>query len=173
MSIIEPSPDWLLLSITEPSPDCSVIGGIWGATTSENLAKNAIKNNNKNNTQPQKNTPKLEPTSQPNTSNLGASSQKNTNDSDKIPQKSNGTLTVGDRVKNTFIGASLGLLVGGGLVATAGVVAFPIVGSVTATISVLGVSSAQTFVIGAVTYNLVAMVVAPFFGIEAEPIEWE
>ena len=46
-------------------------------------------------------------------------------------------------------------------------------GSATTYISFLGGTGAQTFAIGAITYDLVAMIVAPFLGIEMETIEYQ
>ena len=89
-----------------------------------------------------------------------------------LPKKKD-TLTVGDRVQNTIIGASAGLLVGGATVAVVGLAGAFAVGSGTAIISSFGASGAQTFALGALVYDAVAMLIAPIFGIEIEPIEYE
>ena len=83
------------------------------------------------------------------------------------------SLTTADRIKNIFIGAACGLAVGGAIVATGGAAGSVIVGSATTVIPVLGGTGAQTFAIGALAYNAVAMLIAPIFGVEMEPIEIE
>ena len=40
-------------------------------------------------------------------------------------------------------------------------------------VSFFGTSAAQTFAIGALAYDLPAICILPFFGVEMEPIEYE
>ena len=77
------------------------------------------------------------------------------------------SLTFGTRVKNTVLGFSLGLVVGGALASTGGVVAGA------AGMSFFGTSAAQTFAIGALAYDFPAICILPFYGVELEPIEYE
>ena len=132
----------------------TVVGGILGANSERKLAEAPLK-------------------SKETTDTSKKTQLNNSTYDDSSTQGDNTALTTGDRVKNTLIGAALGTLVGSGVVMITGMGATLATGSATAIIEVLGVSGSQTFVIGAVTYNLVAMVFAPFFGIEMEPIEWE
>ena len=79
-------------------------------------------------------------------------------------------LSTGDRIKNTVIGACLGLAAGGALVATGGVFVGATAG-VGATY--LGVTALQGFAIGSLAVDFVAFGVLPLFGIAIEPIEYE
>jgi len=79
----------------------------------------------------------------------------------------------GDRVSNAIIGATAGLLVGGSAVSSAGLIGSFSVGSGTIVIAGFGATGVQTFASGVLAYDFVAMVVAPFLGIEIEPIEYE
>ena len=98
---------------------------------------------------------------------------KKTQSASEVPiSDTNKKLTVGDRVANTLIGASLGLATGGAIVATMGAFGVVAVGSLTTYITVLGASGAQTFAIGALAFDAFAILIAPFLGIEAEPIEY-
>ena len=76
-------------------------------------------------------------------------------------------LPISTRVKNTVLGASLGLLAGGAILATGGAVAGA------AGLSFFGASAAQAFAIGALSFNFSAICVLPFFGAEVDPIEYE
>ena len=79
-------------------------------------------------------------------------------------------LSVGDRVRNTVIGAGAGLALGGAVVATGGVMLGAINGIGAA---YLGVSAMQGFAIGTLLYNSAALFIMPLFNIEMEPIEYE
>ena len=81
-------------------------------------------------------------------------------------------LTPGDRVVNALIGAGIGLAIGGASVATAGAVGTVGAGSGSTFIQIFGATGAQTFAYGALSYNTTAMVMAPFFSVEMEPIEY-
>jgi RHS repeat-associated protein len=99
---------------------------------------------------------------------LGASS-----DRKLINPDESGTLTFGDRIANFFVGAALGLAAGGALVASGGVAGSFFAGSALQYIPLFGFTGLQTFAIGALAYNAVAIIVAPFLGIDMEPIEYE
>ena len=58
------------------------------------------------------------------------------------------------------------------IIATGGAAATVIAGSATTTVTLFGATGAQTVAIGALAYNFVAIVIAPFFGVEMEPIEY-
>lgn len=66
---------------------------------------------------------------------------------------------------NTFIGATLGIAVGGSAVALVGV-GIAVIGGAVA----LG---AQVAAIGCLAFNAEAIIFAPFYGIEMEPIDWD
>lgn len=150
-----------------------VAGGVWGYTREEPLAFQPV-------------TPKQPTTSdslpsnplQPNPfvpspaqPNIDVSSLPDENANHTSSIDANNGLTTGDRVKNTLIGASLGLMVGGAFVATAGAAGSLIVGSATTPIAVFGGTGAQTFAIGALAYNGFAIAIAPLFAISIDPIE--
>ena len=80
-------------------------------------------------------------------------------------------LTFKDRLVNTFIGASFGLAIGGAGLSLFGMGGTLIVGSTTTTIAFFGGTGPQTFAIGALAYDLVAMLVAPVLGLTMETIE--
>ena len=93
--------------------------------------------------------------------------QKGSQDSEGYIDDEPTEISTSTRIKNTVLGASLGLLAGGALVATGGTIA-----GVAGT-SFLGVSAAQTFAIGALAFDFSAICVLPFFGAEVDPIECE
>ena len=90
-----------------------------------------------------------------------------------INPSESGTLTLGDRIENFFVGAALGLAAGGAVVASAGVAGSFAIGSALHYIPLFGLTGLKTFAIGSLAYNVVAIIVAPFLGIEMEPIEYE
>ena len=133
-----------------------------GATSDENLYEKTTStpnNDNHSNNSPLSN-------ANPN-SNKNTSTSKSNNQSSSTSEKPK--LSALNRVRNTFIGATLGLAVGGGVVAIAGaaITVFAPWGVVA------GVAGSQIFAIGAVAFNLEAMVFAPFYSVELDPIEWE
>lgn len=77
-----------------------------------------------------------------------------------------------DRVINTVIGAGLGLATAGAIVALSGA-AFSVAVSLTATVPVFGVTGAQMFAIGALSFDAFAIFVAPMCGLSTEPIEYK
>jgi len=80
-------------------------------------------------------------------------------------------LSTGDKIKNTIIGTGLGLCAGGATLVLVGSGASLVVGSAFTTIGFLGATGAQTVAVGALAYNILAMLIAPFFGQEIEPLE--
>jgi len=80
-------------------------------------------------------------------------------------------LTTGDRIKNALIGTGFGLGIGGLAVSFGGAIGSAALGSATIHIPLLGGTGLQTFARGALFYDIWAIIVAPFVGIEAEPIE--
>ena len=82
-------------------------------------------------------------------------------------------LSTNDRIHNAFLGATLGIAVGGLVVSGAGAVATIATGSAATYIPVLGVTAKQTFAIGALAYDVIAMLFAPLLGVEMETIEVE
>ena len=82
-------------------------------------------------------------------------------------------LSLSDRVENMFIGAGIGLAVGGAITSVVGAAGSAAAGSAYTYIAAFGGTGAQTVSIGAIAYDLFAMVVAPFFGVEMETIEIE
>ncbi len=87
--------------------------------------------------------------------------------------KTDDSLTNEDRIKNTLLGVGIGVAVGGAIVATGGAIGCVATGSATVYIGVFGGTGGQTVAIGALAYDVWALVIAPFFGIEVEPIEYE
>ena len=75
--------------------------------------------------------------------------------------------------KNAAVGGLLGLIVSGGIIATGGAGCSVAAGSATTTIELLGLTGAQTFAIGALVYDLGAIIISAFFGVEMETIEYE
>ena len=73
-------------------------------------------------------------------------------------------LSTKDRLNNIFIGATLGLGVGGAIVSVAAMPLAVIIG---------GQAAVQIFAIGALAFNAEAIIFAPFYAVELEPIEWE
>ena len=73
-------------------------------------------------------------------------------------------------MKNTIIGAGMGLSLGGGVVSVGGVFLTFGYGTV-ATVGWLGVTAPQTFAIGALVFD-VSAILASAIGIETEPLEY-
>ena len=88
----------------------------------------------------------------------------------QIDQEQDEKISVGTRIKNTVLGMGIGLVVGGGAVATCGVFSVAVGG---ASATFLGYSAVKTFAIGALAYNSSVIAIMPFFGVEMEPIEYE
>ena len=75
-----------------------------------------------------------------------------------------------DFAKDVILGASMGLAVGGAVLAVTGVAVGAVAG---ASYMILGVKASQLFAIGALAFDFTAFVVAPLFGIEMQGIEYE
>lgn len=123
----------------------TVIGGIMGFCSDERLADNLVQNDE-------------------------SSADETNQDNDTASSEE---LTIGDRIENQIIGASLGLAASGGIVAVGGVVGSFVAGSATIEIAVFGATGLQTFAYGALAYDVFAIVFAPFYGLEMETIEFE
>jgi len=156
---------WLVIGILAAS---AIIGGILGATSDKKWGQNVIDENT--------NVPQI-PTKPSITTHHNIMTQKEpvelsptTNPIES--KKESEPLTVGDRVKNTIIGASLGLATGGLAVSTVGAATI-VAGMGTSYITLLGATGKQVLAIGALAYDSVAMIFAPFFGIEMDTIEIE
>lgn len=74
-------------------------------------------------------------------------------------------LTTGDKVVNAFIGAGVGLMIGGTGLILAGV------GGALMGVSVLGGTAMQAFAWGGLAYDIPAIFFIPLFGIETEMVE--
>ena len=80
------------------------------------------------------------------------------------------TLTTGQRIANAAVGGAIGLMVGGAIVLTGGAVCCILVGPAT-TIGFLGMSGIQMVSWGILAYDVFPIFVAPFYGMEMEPLE--
>ena len=82
-------------------------------------------------------------------------------------------LTTGDRIGNTVLGTLLGAAVGGLIVSGIGAASTVVAGTGAILIPAFGTTGAQTFAIGALVYDAIAMIFGPIMGVEMEPIEVE
>ncbi len=129
-----------------------IIGGILGASADEPLLKKSqdfTKNKHKD----------KNPVSNSKNGINNNSQVHSSNSINKTPK-----LSAGDRAMNVFIGATLGLAVGGATVATAAMPLSLVIG--------LG-EAGKMFALGALAFNAEAIIFAPFYSVELEPIEWE
>jgi len=94
-----------------------------------------------------------------------------TSDENKSQETEDSSLTAGDRVGNALIGGLLGLAVGGAVVSVGGAIGTVAVGSGTTQIALFGATGMQTFAIGALAYDIPAMIIGPLYGTEMELIE--
>ena len=166
---------------------CTVVGGVIGgmrATNAYNIARSNSQNNNSN---PKSNKNINYNKGNSNSSNNKSSSKK-TKKNSNTQSRSNGTYEYEEKLKpkeiamNVFIGATMGLAVGGAIVMTGGALA-AVIGNMAAfsgAATVCGVSTLaviqggqQAAAIGMLAYNLEAMVFGPFYFAELEPIEWK
>lgn len=154
---------WLVIGVLV---GCAVIGGVLGATSDKNLAEGVLALDQVQAVPDKSNMMTPRELTQMPQSDFNAM----INDHPNVHTSSE--LTAGDRVVNGLIGAGMGLAVGGALVSVVGVVGSAVVGSATTTITALGGTGLQTFARGALIYNFFATIVAPFPGIEMEPIEY-
>ena len=138
---------------------CTLIGGILGYSYDEELGSQARQDKDSGYTKP------MHP-SQINKTLPNEDKEANTQSQEKSKRTS-----VKTKVKNTLIGAGLGLATGGALVALGGAIGTVAVGSGSTYIGLFGGTGLQTTALGAAIHNLFGMVVAPFFGVEMESIE--
>lgn len=131
----------------------TVIGGILGATTDEPLIKSSRKAKQQ----------KLEKQKLPKEPDYIM-----TNKKDKTIREENlkttPKLTTGQRIQNVFIGATLGMAVGGALVTLGAMFTTPVIGITLAS---------RLFAIGALAFDAEAIIFAPFYSVDLDPIEWE
>ena len=132
---------------------CVIVGGILGAFADEKLIqKSQDATENKHKDKLPKGINELNGQEKDDTKSV---SKKNAGNSPKLSK--------GDRAMNIFIGATLGLAVGGSLACLASLPVSMVVG-----ISV----GAKMFSIGALAFNAEAIIFAPFYSVELDPIEW-
>ena len=151
----------------------AIIGGIIGGTSNEDLyKKNFEPNEPENVSNPSTPTSPNIPSSNPNNKKSKKNNMPNNsnNKNNNLNNSLQGNrLSKGQKVRNVFIGATLGLAVGGAAVMLAGI-------SITLTVSagvVAGTTGAQIFAIGALAFNFEAMLCAPFYSVELDPVEWD
>ena len=174
---------------------CTIAGGVIGglrATNAYNTAYTNSRNNNSNsrnnhsNSQNNKRTNSNKGNS--NNSNSKKSSSKNTKSYSNTQSRSKSTYEYEEKLKpqeiamNVFIGATMGLAVGGALVMSGGAL-IAVMGNMVAaggaatlfgasTLTVIS-GAQQATAIGMLAFNLEAMVFGPFYFAELEPIEWK
>ena len=155
----------------------AIVGGILGANSKQSLINN-VNTKKQNNNQNMKNPLINENQSsksivQVENKFFQKSNSSSTNKSEKNsipPTVSVPELTKSDRIKNTIVGATLGVATAGGIVALGGIGLHFAFGANTV---IGGATGAETFAFGALAFNSFSMFVAPFFGIILESIEWE
>ena len=161
---------------------CVIIGGVLGGLSDKSMYEAAMSSSNNssvnNDNSALSNKHKNDLSNQTNsfTSNKNSTSSNaqsngfNNKNVGKNKSSSNqkAKLSIEDRLKNIFIGATLGLGVGGILVATGGAAATVL----SPTSAIFGVSGMKICAIGALAFDLEAIVFAPFYFVELEPIEW-
>ena len=161
-----------------------VAGYIISRKTNQNFYQQAHSNSQKNNTNSQYN---KFPGYDKDNSNSNKKSSKKTKNNSKTQSYSKNTYESEEKLKpqeiamNVFIGATVGLAIGGAAVMLGGAI-ITVGGFFTAaggTATIFGSSTAtailtgqQVFATGAVAFNLEAMVFGPFYFAELEPIEW-
>lgn len=156
-----------------------VAGYIISRKTNQNFYQQAHSNSQKNNANSQYN--KFPGYDKDNSNSNKKSSKKTKNNSktqsySKNTYESEGKLKPQEIAMNVFIGATVGLAVGGAIVALGGVACSVYLGTAAAygTISLAALAtSRQVAAIGILAFNLEAMVFGPFYFVELEPIEWQ
>ena len=139
-----------------------IIGGIAGYKTNEKLinkpkTKQGSSNYNKPNSSNNNQKTKTNNSNRSNSrSQYGGSTSYNTEKPELTPK---------DRAMNAFIGATLGIAAAGAIMALVGA-GIAVIGGAVA----LG---AQVAAIGCLAFNAEAIIFAPFYGIEMEPIDWD
>ena len=144
---------WLIITILVAS---TAIGAVGGYFSDEKIGQNQLEEQGK----------KLNP-------NKSEMDLKDPNGNITEPVQSiapeDSELTTKDRVANVAKGAAIGLAAGGGAVILTGVGFFAATGS--ATSMFFGATATQYLASGALAYNVLPMILAPFVGIEAESLE--
>ena len=184
---------WLVIVLAV----CVVAGAIYGATTDRNLAEaiNPKTNDTQTNNTPIVSTPrqqtstsslpsyKVPPLPIPpeatltqntnnNTTTRNTNNTNNTTPSkDPSPQNTSNTLTTHDRITNTIIGATFGLMIGGAAVFLAGAGAC-VAGYTSVIVPVLGTTGSQAVAWGLLAYDVFPVFIAPFLGMEMEVLEY-
>ena len=106
---------------------------------------------------------------------IGESAKGNIPEADKsitdYEENEDNELSTGDRIKNTVIGTGLGIAVGGTALIVVGTGVSLGVGSATASVKLLGATGLQTVASGALAYNVLPILMAPFLDIEAEALD--
>ena len=168
---------------------CVIAGGIIGGMRKTSAYKQAYSNfqNNNSNT-PNNKISNFNKNTSNNRNNNSSNSSKRTNNNSgsksgsKVTYETNEKLKPQEIAMNVFIGATVGLAIGGAAVMLGGAI-ITVGGFFTAaggTATIFGSSTAtailtgqQVFATGAVAFNLEAMVFGPFYFVELEPIEWQ
>ncbi len=145
---------WLILIFLVAS---AAVGGYLGATSKTQLAANEPK-------------PKNDILDENDSASNIEQNKTSSNNENIANDSTKEDLSTTDVIKNTIIGAGIGLAMGGAIIATGGVAVGAIKGIGAA---YLGVNALQGFAIGALAYNTSACLVLPIFCIEIEPIEYE
>ncbi len=161
VNLVDENGDLAVLIAIGVIAGCTIGGAIMGARSKEDLYENAMQSQKEREPQnPLINHSLPSPIDNENSNN--SDNSKKTHVHNKQNPKSN-PLSTKQRVRNTFIGAAGGLLVGSGVVMITGVVLTFAVGVT------LGAPVVAT---GMVAFGVFGAAVAPFLGIEMELIEW-
>ena len=153
---------WIILGIIVL---CATVGGVLGYASNEKLidkpksSQNSSKNNNQINSNKNYSKEKA--------GNSNGSVSRNQSRGSKSYDTETPKLSSKDRAMNTFIGATLGMAVGGAAIALIGV------GCTLAGVGCLGVTGVRAAAIGCLAFNAEAIIFAPFYGVELEPIDWD
>ena len=153
---------WIILGIIVL---CATVGGVLGYASNEKLidkpksSQNSSKNNNQINSNKNYSKEKA--------GNSNGSVSRNQSRGSKSYDTETPKLSSKDRAMNTFIGATLGMAVGGAAIALVGV------GCTLAGVGCLGVTGVRAAAIGCLAFNAEAIIFAPFYGVELEPIDWD
>lgn len=131
---------------------CSIAGLVLGATYQKDLSQTAREQVGHNNN--------------------SSTNKNNDMTSNNSASNSDSELTAKQRVKNAAIGFSLGLATGGAIATIVGAGIVVMTGCAATYVTLLGGTAAQIFAIGALSFDAVALIVLPIFGIEMEPIEY-
>jgi len=153
----------------------TIVGGIVGYLAKDNLYKrgNSNSNNNSNSQNNNSNSNNKKSNNKSSSKNSNNNSTKQTSDKNTYENKEK--LKPQEIAMNIFIGATIGLAVGGAVVALGGVACAVYWGAMatshTICLATLA-ASRQVAAIGILAFDLEAMVFGPFYFAELEPIEW-